>query len=187
MLPEQCWEQTENSEDKTRANTKISEETNPEMPNAVSVQKSSCITDHWASPGIHKNPGREWIFCLLGWEMYQIKTWPKKLSGKEQWLPFLAEMLRKGRGKMLHLWKTKCCLARLTTMVLNKMPGFWSCFVFFDTRAVSPKQNTNHYREFITWPLHVVLSTVLVSSSILPSQRMHCLGILPSESFFSMI
>lgn len=115
------------------------------------------------------------------------KNLTQKAEWKEQWLPFLAEMLRKGRGKMLHLWKTKCCLARLTTMVLNKMPGFWSCFVFFDTRAVSPKQNTNHYREFITWPLHVVLSTVLGSSSILPSQRMHCLGILPSESFFSMI
>lgn len=77
----------------------------------------------------------------------------------------------------------KCCLARLTTTVLNKMPGFWSCLVFFDRRAVSPKQNANCYAGFITWPLHMVLSTVPVSSSFLPSQRMHCLGVLPAETW----
>lgn len=78
----------------------------------------------------------------------------------------------------------KCFLARLTTTVLNKMPGFWSYLVFFDRRDVSPKQNANCYTGFITWPLYVVLSAVPVSSSILPSQRMkHCLGVLPSEAW----
>lgn len=77
----------------------------------------------------------------------------------------------------------KCCLARLTAAVLNKMPVFWSCLVFFDRRDVSPKQNANCYTGFLTWPLSTVLSAVPVSSSILPSQRMHCLGVLPSETW----
>lgn len=77
----------------------------------------------------------------------------------------------------------KCCLARLTTTALNKTPGFWSCLVVFDRRALSAKQNANCYTGFITWPLHTVLSTVPVSSSFLPSQRMHCLGVLPAETW----
>lgn len=61
--------------------------------------------------------------------------------------------------------------------------AFWSCLVFFGRRAVSPKQNANCDTGFITWPLHTVLSAVLVSSSFLPAQRMHCLGKLPSATW----
>lgn len=40
---------------------------------------------------------------LLATWLRNVPKNPIKLSGKEEWLPFLAEMLRKGRGKMLHL------------------------------------------------------------------------------------
>lgn len=65
--------------------TKINEETKPEMSNALSVQKSSCITE--PSPGVRRNPEREELGGPFGYlvENHTKKNWPINLSGKEQW------------------------------------------------------------------------------------------------------
>lgn len=65
--------------------TKISEETKPEMSNAVSVQKSSCITELLLGYA-EIQEGSSWVALLPTW----LRNVPKKkqpinLSGEELW------------------------------------------------------------------------------------------------------